>query len=366
MANPNFQLGVNMREFPFYGANVNSVIVQMDAGLRQRQISFLQSAGVRLVRIFASHVSLPTDQCIEHVRAALDQLANAGLQAIVCLDDSLGVSGFYVQGTEAFHTETSLSHLNKDYWLGRHYEGRYKDHVQRLVGALGAHPAVWLWEAGNEYTIRPSEHTQSEVDAFPAFIAEFSQWMRSLTARPISSGLISTRNVFRDPLPGESDQQYAEAHRSFAVGLYSTLDMVSLHYYAGEASKSFVEFDINALKDTKPFYIGELGAKFDSPGRSTYYADEIRQQFDANADAVLIWGFSSEREPADEHGVSPKYGDFTEITHTLAGYKRATPVIQPVEVKPATTAAVTAAGTQAVDKLDYLTDDSIPDGTVFQ
>jgi murein DD-endopeptidase MepM/ murein hydrolase activator NlpD len=299
--------GVNMREFAYYtrpeliefaktdGQRLHLIILQ-DA-----QLNELKQMKVKLVRFFASHKALSFAENISQVRAALDAIDCAGMQAVVCLADSLA-SGFFIPGDEEFHNQ-ELGHLDKRYWLEQCYHRNYLRYLDEITAALGSHPAAALWELGNEYAIHPRAATAADVDAFCEFVREASAAIkRNAPAGLVSVGLINSNQIVQDG----SDQQRLD----FARRLYGLnhVDVVSLHVYAENREDPWAMIDVQAAKSfptPKPFYVGELGEKFTGGDRSGFYRAEFTRWKNEGAFSVMPWQFDT--SPFDV-GVSDLYG----------------------------------------------------------
>ena len=89
MSQVNGFVGANVREFIFLGTRVNSVLQQLDAGLRHRIACSIRERHMGLMRLYASHVSLETEACIDLMLSGL-RLLDAEIKAIIVLDNSLG------------------------------------------------------------------------------------------------------------------------------------------------------------------------------------------------------------------------------------------------------------------------------------
>ena len=106
MTEISWRTGVNMREFAYYGTPARQ---HTTPALQRTQLEQLREMQVHLVRFYASCNIFAAHQCSEKVLGALNLLQEFGMQAIVCLTDSLG-SEFTVQGNESFHAAV-LGHL---------------------------------------------------------------------------------------------------------------------------------------------------------------------------------------------------------------------------------------------------------------
>ena len=312
-----WRTGVNMREFAYYGTSARPH-TQVD--LQDRQLATLQTFGVQLVRFYASRHDMSTAEAVQRVRVAVDKIANAGMQAIVCLDDSLSGSGFFVPGTMDFH-DTAGGHLHSRYWLEKRYEQHYIPHVRNIVTALKGHSGILMWELGNEYALHPRqpEPTRRESQAFLEFANQASRLIKEISpSHLVSTGLVNSRQV-----ASLVDDSLTE----FARRLYgmATIDAISIHYYRDDGEKIFAESDLAAARDLKkPYYIGEVGADVRLlSDRTSFYRGEIQQWKDAGAVAVLPWSFDcSERDVdvGDLLGVAKIHSDFGTIMDVVKSH----------------------------------------------
>jgi murein DD-endopeptidase MepM/ murein hydrolase activator NlpD len=312
-----WRTGVNMREFAYYGTSARP---HTQIELQDRQLARLQTFGVQLVRFYASRHDMSTAEAVQRVRSAVGKIANVGMQAIVCLDDSLSGSGFFVPGTVDFH-DTAGGHLHSRYWLEKRYEQHYISHVRNIVTALKGHAGILMWELGNEYALHPRqpEPTRRESQAFLEFANQASGLIKEISPNHlVSTGLVNSRQV-----ASLVDDNLAE----FARRLYgiATLDAISIHYYRDDGEKIFAESDLAAARDLKkPYYIGEVGADVRQlADRTSFYRGEIQQWKDAGAFAVLPWSFDcSERDVdvGDLLGVAKIHGDFGTIMDVVKSH----------------------------------------------
>ena len=124
-----------------------------------------------------------------------------------------------------------------------------------MVDATNNYPAVIGYEPlANECSLEtPGD---SDCGAFTEYVHTVANWLRQRTDKLLLSASVSTRNVFRDPEPGEPEQDYARARRDFAVDLYSALDAGSVHYYLGDESKSYVRLRHRRFAEIdKPYFV---------------------------------------------------------------------------------------------------------------
>jgi murein DD-endopeptidase MepM/ murein hydrolase activator NlpD len=319
-------LGVNVREFAYFGTDVSDAVHGTTPELRMAQLSALREMKVQVLRFYACHAALSPEQCLTHLQQALTDLQSAGMRAIVCLDDGLAVSGFFVRDTGDYRVRQGegsggdLGHYHKRFWSDG-FRQTYLPALQ-IVKALADHPAVWMWELGNEYAIHPQPSSQADAAAFIAFVQEVSALIKSYSNRFVSIGLINSNQIF----PNAEGNLSRESRFAFAQQLYSipTVDYISLHYYApdppdaADDNLGYCEIDVEVARAlNKPFYLGELGAKHTLPDRPGFYTTQIQKWRQAGADGALLWSFSTLAEHGDDTGFSPKYGDFNAICQTI-------------------------------------------------
>ncbi|HSS95847.1 MAG TPA: hypothetical protein VLK33_02390, partial [Terriglobales bacterium] len=281
-----------------------------DDQLQRNQLAKLKQMNVKLVRFYASANTCTTPECITQVQKALDLIAEFNMQAIVCLDDSLG-SGFSVPGVGELPTDGG--HYIKTFWVDKIYNRLYLPHIQALVGQFANHPGVLVWELGNEYSLHPTNPTptSSDIDDFFDFATIASKAIKRLSPRKlVSTGLANSRQI-------SYAFQTDDAFKAFALRLYSipTIDVICIHYYKDEGEKHFGQIDTDVAKSAqvkKPFYIGELGAKFEGNDRPTFYSQEIQEWKTAKAFSVLAWQFDNSQFDvgiSDDKAMVRRFGD---------------------------------------------------------
>jgi murein DD-endopeptidase MepM/ murein hydrolase activator NlpD len=306
-----WRTGVNMREFAYYGTGA---VRHTQAGLQDRQLAELKALNAKLVRFWASRHDMTTAEAVNRTRAAVDKIAAAGMQAVVCLDDSLS-SGFSVPGAMQFHTETQ-GHLHSRYWVEKRYLQDYLPHVRSIVTALKNHPGILMWELGNEYALHPREPGRLHSGAFLEFARTASGLIKEISPQHVvSTGLVNSRHVAS--LLEDNVAEYAR--RLYGI---QSLDAVSIHYYEHDGEKVFADIDLAAARDlAKPFYVGEVGANRSLGDRAAYYRGELRQWRDGGAFTTLLWAFDTSSQDvgvSDEYAFGRIHRDFDALCNVLS------------------------------------------------
>lgn len=325
-----WRTGVNMREFAYYGTAARQ---HTDVGLQRRQLEHLQDMQVKLVRFYASFNQFSTAECIDKVLSALDLLHEFGMQADICVADSLA-SEFTIAGDGSFHTGP-LGHLTQPYWRERAYHNAYIPFLTQMAQACAQHPAVLLWELGNEYAIHPQPASFDDGQDFLEFARIASETIKAANPQAIvSTGLVGSHHV----APSGLAEQYGHE-------LYSLpgIDAISIHYYAQDDERLNLQREIK-LADTvgKPFFVGEFGAPHDWPDRAAYYRAQLEEAQKAGAFAAMPWAFDSSPSDvgvSDDKAFASIWPSFEDIKASVRGFGRS---IEPVVVvsKPATRPAV--------------------------
>lgn len=320
-----WRTGANLREFAYYGT---PALQWASAGLQRNQLNGLRDIGVQVVRIFAFHHSL-ADQAIDRVRAALDLFNEYNMQAIVCLDDSLSHSGYCVPGDEAYHSEVH-GHFHKRYFHEKRYQVNYLPRIKAMVTALKAHPAVLMWELGNEYAIHPQPAQPNDADAFLDFVRDASTAIKDIAPDSlVTTGLVNSRHV-----------GFRENDEAFATTLYSmaTVDAISLHLYQNESSGNDLErtrcyTDIKVAKELgKPWFMGEFGARHTVGNRRDYYASEMQTWRDQGAFSALVWAFDTSGQDvgvSDQLAMARIFSDFDDLCAVIKSHASNVPKFVP-------------------------------------
>ena len=313
MTEISWRTGVNMREFAYYGTPARQ---HTTPALQRTQLEHLREMQVHLVRFYASCNIFAAHQCSEKVLGALNLLQEFGMQAIVCLTDSLG-SEFTVQGNESFHAAV-LGHLIKQYWHERAYESAFMEFARRLLDTCADHPGVFMWELGNEYAIHPQPASWGDAETFLEFARHASHAIKEAAPDAlVSTGLVGTHHVAPQ---GEYD--------AYATMLYGqdTIDAISIHYYADDGERDCALREAGLAKSLdKPYYVGEFGAPHDWPDRGAFYRSQLEEWQRKGAFSALPWAFDaspSDVGVSDTKALARIHPEFDGIAATLREFAR--------------------------------------------
>jgi uncharacterized protein YvpB len=352
VTNLSWQLGVNMREFAYYGTQI---LPQIPPTHQRDQLNKLKEIGVKLVRFYATQKSFSEPDIRNLVGQALDLLNEFGMHAIVCLTDALTENGYFVPADEPFYQE--INHLHKRYWHEKGFLQNngghpcYMDFVTQMVTTFKNHPAVMIWELGNEYVILPRPALHDDSEAFLKFVKSASQKIKGIAPNHlVSIGLLNTGQISPD----------GEDRAAFAARLYgiSSVDLVSLHFYREDGEET------NGLVDTKlhkPFYVGELGADISQNDhfpidRPTYFKNKIEEWRTNKAFSVMPWAFNvspSDWGISDTRAVAAKHPDFGAIVDVLKAQAQSHDIQGVIQgmAEPEDAFSVAAAPDQAEDSI---------------
>lgn len=285
-------VGVNLREFAFYGTGLAAVKHTTSAD-RLKQLNVLQDIGMRVIRFHGVHRDADTNSCINLTQKALDILHSFGMLGIVVLNDSLGDSAFYVHKDQAFHAHGHpLGHLDKSYFTAGGYQHNYLPLVEKMTTALRDHPAIFAWELGNEYALHPRPATVNDAASFLKFTQSVSAVIRSNDPNHlITTGFVRAGHVAPD----------GQDIRQFTKRLYNlpTIDFGTVHFYQDENNPEapFALEEENSLLDLdvlkmlgKPIIVEEFSAT--AGHKAAYTQMKLDQWFGQGAAGFLQWGFS--------------------------------------------------------------------------
>lgn len=190
---PHKRIGVNMRSAIKYTQEE----LQGQLGIHdgEKWISGARWANIDLVRFYAAHQDMTTDQVIVSTRNVLDEMHKRDIKAIVVLTDG-AFSGFGVKDTPENRNSvgSDRDRYTWEFYKGG-WKGAYKKHVEALTAALGNHPAVKMWEIGNELFAPSFPLTQQQADWMTNFFIEVSDVIRANTKRLIGTGNIAFWNI---------------------------------------------------------------------------------------------------------------------------------------------------------------------------
>lgn len=342
MLNIDWRLGVNMREFIYYGTDVLAPDSANTVGLQDTQLAALQKINSQLVRIFVPHHRFTVTETIDKLRVALKKIKAAGMQAILCMDDSVRVSGFFIPEhhdgvNPKFRWPWDLGHYDYTYFTNEMYKEFYIPYLEKVVRAFKADPAIFAWELGNELALHPqqgdlikhpapSRHppTATEFLGFYNFAKFSSEFIKNISPNHlVSSGLVSVRHIVS--FEKGKVTSMAQGKKLFAL---PTLDLVSIHFYAEDGDgeeQERIEWDVHLAQEVgKPFYVGELGA---SPGRVgnlnrvEYHRTRMQKWKDLGAFSVLPWQFNTRTNDLRiSDGFAAMHGDFEGIRAEVAKF----------------------------------------------
>lgn len=286
-------IGANMRELAYYG---QSFLPHATPNHRETQLKAARDLNMRVIRFYAAHRHVSVAQSIALVRETLDRLHEHGLLGIVCLNDSVGLSNYYVPGDDHFHTVDAVKHPDRIvYYRNGGWRQNLLPFIEHIVGALRDHPAIFAWELGNEYALVPHPGTKEDGDAFIDFAHQTAQSIRSLDDQHlITTGLVNVVHV----LP------QGEKHDAFARRLYESpeIDFGTVHFYQSPNQSHEIEpleeqrsrVDLQVLKSlAKPMIIEEFGSAFGCFNRFEFTRDNLSEWFGLGIAGFMQWGFSA-------------------------------------------------------------------------
>lgn len=286
-------VGVNMREFAFYGQDLEKTRATVNLrSLQEDQLKTAQEMGMRVLRFHACHKDISTASTITLVKNALDLAHQKQFLVILVLNDSLD-SHFYVAGDQPFHRHVK-GHLDKTAYFqtaSPAYKKNYLPFVEQIVTALQNHPAIFAWEIGNEYAVHPQPATTQDADAVFTFFRTASQTIRRIDPNHlITTGLINC-NQF-----APAGQQAAYAKKLYAL---DTIDFAVVHFYDDEnhaspiwREESTSRLDLQVARDLgKPTIVEEFGAYHGNRAQSTQ--EKMQAWSNLGAVGFMQWGLSA-------------------------------------------------------------------------
>lgn len=273
--------GVNFRELIGYDnrimpyANPSDVAIQLDGA---------KSLGMRVVRFYVSHKSLTVDAAIPRVKNILDMLHARGMYAILVLTDG-AYSGFNVADTPQNRAVNGIDRYTH-YFFERGFRENYLPYVDALTKAIGAHPAVFAVEPGNEFTTISIPPSQAQMDAFLNFYLEVSAVIRrNMPGKLISSGLESCYQLF--VLESYDGGRYCER-------LYAIVDVGTLHTYQSNNGQVLGSSYMHILREMQipgvPLIIEETNTFWEN--ESTDWLSALVKFAFSRLSGILHWNMS--------------------------------------------------------------------------
>ncbi len=276
-------IGVNLREFVFYGAGV----IPAQAGNQIDQLNAARDMKARVVRMHACHRAVPLEATIPLMQKALDLLHQYNMLAIVCLNDALGDSSFYVPGDDHFHQYGHpMGYVDKvAYFHNEGYKQNQLPFVRQIVAAFKDHPAIFAWELGNEYALHPQPASDADAEAFIRYAQVVSQAIRQIDPNHlITTGLVNTGHI----APSGCDR-IAFARRFYAM---PTIDFATVHFYQDNSEEQSSLPDLEACKQIgKPLIVEEYGST--EGDRAAITAAAIERWLAMGAAGFMQWGLSA-------------------------------------------------------------------------
>lgn len=210
--------GVNFRELIGYDnrimpyANPSDIAIQLDGA---------KALGMRVVRFYVAHKSLSAEAAIPRIKTILAMLEARGLYGILVLTDGVH-SGFQIADTPTNRTASGADRYSHTFFAGG-FRSHYLPYVETVTAAIGAHPAIFAWEPGNEFTTVSVPPSTAQMDAFLNFYTETAAVIRrNSPGKLISSGLESCWQLF---------VLHAYDGERYCARLYQIVDIGTLHTY---------------------------------------------------------------------------------------------------------------------------------------
>lgn len=226
-----------------------------------QDLDLMQEAGISVVRVY---VPIAEEE-------VLDKFAARGMKVI----------------TSFGYNQDSIYDL---------YSGTYLDYVSKYKD----HPAVYLWELGNEYNYHPEW-----------FGGDLMNWYKTLEAATDAIHAIDTNHMVTTA--------HGEVPDSIALYYGRNLDMWGFNVYRWDLPASFVA-DWRAKSD-KPFYFSELGAD----SYMTIKKDSLEQGINERAQALAVGHIIDELIP-----LANEFQGMTLFSFTDGWWKAGNPDIQDI------------------------------------
>lgn len=226
-----------------------------------QDLDLMQEAGINVVRVY---VPIAEEE-------VLDKFAQRGMKVI----------------TSFGYNQDSIFDL---------ISGTYLDYVNKYKN----HPAIYLWELGNEYNYHPEW-----------FGGDLKNWYKTLESAVDAIHAIDT-NHFVTTAHGEVPDSTALYHGR-------NLDMWGFNVYRWDLPASFVA-DWRAKSD-KPFYFSELGAD----SYMTIQKDSLVQGVNERAQALAVGHIIDELTP-----LANEFEGMTLFSFTDGWWKAGNPEIQDI------------------------------------
>ena len=226
-----------------------------------QDIDLMQEAGIGVVRVY---VPIAEEE-------VLDKFAARGMKVITSF-------GYNQDSIYDLHSGTYLDYVRK-----------YKDH-----------PAIYLWELGNEYNYHPEW-----------FGGDLMNWYKTLESATDAIHAIDTNHLVTTA--------HGEVPDSIALYHGRNLDMWGFNVYRWDLPASFVA-DWRS-KSNKPFYFSELGAD----SYMTIKKDSLEQGVNERAQALAVGHIIDELTP-----LANEFEGMTLFSFTDGWWKAGNPDIQDI------------------------------------